>query len=362
MTIVIITLITGIISGSYPALFLSSFNPVTVLKGTLKLSGSNIVFRKGLVVFQFALSIVLIIGTIVVSRQVNYIQTKNLGYSRENLIYIPQEGELGKNYNVFKEEALKMPGIKYISRTEQAPTNITSSTSGIDWEGKDPNSKPTFGDAGVGYDFVKTMDAELIQGRDFSKDFATDSAALILNEEAVKTTGYKDPVGKSFTLWERKATIIGVVKDFHFNSLHVPVNAMVLFLNENDNEGNILIKTQPGQTKEALANLEKLYKQLNPKFPFTYRFADEEYSKLYKSEQMVGKLSNCFAFLGIFISCLGLLGLAMFTAQQRTKEIGIRKVLGATTATLAGLLSKDFLQLVCISCLIAFPVRLVGYE
>ncbi len=312
--------------------------------------------RKGLVVFQFVLSIVLIIGTIVVSRQVSYIQTKNLGYSRENLIYLPQEGELGKNYNVFKQEALKMPGIKYVSRTWQAPSNITSSTSDIDWEGKQPNAKPTFGDAGVGYDFVKTMDAELLQGRDFSRDFATDSIGYVLNEEAVKMTGYKEPIGKPFTLWGRKATIIGVVKSFHFNSLHVPVNAMVMYLSENDKEGTILVKTQSGQTKQALASLEKLYKQLNPSFPFSYQFADEEYSKLYKSEQMAGKLSSCFAFLGIFISCLGLLGLAMFTAQQRIKEIGIRKVLGATTAALAGLLSKDFLQLVGISCLIAFPL------
>ncbi len=255
LAIIMITLITGIISGSYPALFLSSFNPVTVLKGTLKLSGSNIMFRKGLVVFQFVLSIVLIIGTIVVSRQVNYIQTKNLGYSRENLIYIPQEGELGKNYNVFKQEALKMQGIKSISRTEQAPANITSTTLGVDWDGKDPNSKPTFGNAGVGYDFVKTMDLEILEGRDFSRDYAKDSVGLILNEEAVKMTGYKNSVDKFFTLWGRKATIIGVVKDFHFNSLHVPVSAMVMFLNENDNEGTILVKTRPGQAKEALASL-----------------------------------------------------------------------------------------------------------
>jgi ABC-type antimicrobial peptide transport system permease subunit len=356
LTIVMITSITGIISGSYPALFLSSFNPVTVLKGTLKLKGVNTVFRQGLVVFQFVLAIVLIVGTIVVSRQVNYIQTKNLGYSRENLIYIPQEGELGRNYTVFKDEALKMPGIKSVSRTGQEPTNITSSTSGIDWEGKAANSKPTFGNAGVGYDFIKTMDLQLAQGRDFSRDFATDSAGFILNEEAVKMTGYKDPIGKSFTLWGRKGNIIGVVKDFHFNSLHVPVNAMVMYLNEKDERGTILVKTMPGETKAALTGLKTLYKQLNPKFPFTYEFADEEYSKLYMSEQMVGKLSNYFAFLAISISCLGLLGLAMFTAEQRIKEIGIRKVLGATVTDIAGLLSRDFLKLVLIAAFIAFPI------
>lgn len=356
VSIVGLTLMTGCISGSYPALFLSSFKPVLVLKGTLKLSPSSAWFRKGLVVFQFVLSIVLIVGTIVVSKQINYIQTKNLGYDRENLIYIPLEGDLTKQYQLLRQQALNMPGIKFVSRISQTPTQIQNGTMDVEWDGKDPNSKPMFTQAAIGYDFAKTMDIRVLEGRDFSKDFATDSAGYILNEEALKKIGYKDPIGKPLTFWDKKGTIVGVVKDFHFNSLRVPVNALILRLGETDEYGSVLVKTQAGKTKEALASLEKLCKQLNPKFPFTYQFSDEEYAKLYQTEQMTGKLADCFAFLAIFISCLGLLGLAMFTAEQRTKEIGIRKVLGASMTSLFVLLSKEFLFFVAIALLIASPL------
>ena len=354
--ILLLTIITGCISGSYPALFLSSFNPIVVLKGVLKFSPSAAWLRKGLVVFQFVLSIVLIIGTIVVSRQINYIQTTNLGYDRENLIYIALEGDLTKQYLLFKQEALNMPGVKSVSRISQTPTQIENGTGGVEWEGKDPNSKPMFTQAAIGYDFVRTMNVQMISGREFSKAFATDSVAYILNEEAVRKIGFKQPIGQPLTFWGRKGTVVGVMKDFHFNSLHVPVNSLVMRLGETNDYGSILVKTKSGETKQALAGLERLYKKLNPKFPFTYQFSDEEYSKLYKSEMMTGKLADCFAFLAIFISCLGLLGLAMFTAEQRTKEIGVRKVLGASIGSLFMLLSKEFLFFVTLALLIASPI------
>ena len=349
-------LVTGFISGSYPALYLSSFKPVRVLKGSLKFSSGALWFRKGLVVFQFMLSIILIIGTIVVSKQVNYIQTVNLGYDRENLLYIPLEGDLTPKYQLFKNQSLQMLGIKGISRITDNPTQITNGTGGVEWEGKDPTSDIEFAQSAVGYDFIKTMHLQLAQGRDFSKDFATDSAGYILNESALKRIGYKNPVGKPLTFWGKKGTIIGVLKDFHFNSLHAPINPLVLRLGENIEWGNALVRTEPGKTKEALASLEKVCKNLNPKFPFTYKFSDEEYQKLYKSEQVVSQLARYFAFLAIFISCLGLLGLVIFTAEQRTREIGIRKVLGATVPNVVGLLSKDFLKLVLIANLISWPL------
>ena len=362
LSILALLLITGFISGSYPAMYLSSFNPVRVLKGTLKTGKNAMWFRKGLVVFQFMLSIVLIIGTIVVSQQVNYIRSVNLGYNRENLIYIPLEGDLPGKFGVFKTQALDMPGIKDITRMSNNLTQIVNKTGAVKWEGKDPNSGVEFAWSMVGYDFAKGLNAQISEGRDFSKNFATDSVGYILNETAVRITGYKDPIGKPFTFRQKRGTIIGVVKDFHFNSLHEVINPLVLSLDENMKWGMALIRTEPGKTNEALSSLEKICKELNPKLPFTYQFADEEYAKLYKSEQVVGQLANYFAFLAIFISCLGLLGLVMFTAEQRTKELGIRKVLGASPVTLFNLLSKEFLQLVLIALVIASPLAWLAMD
>lgn len=351
-----LTLITGLISGSYPAMFLSSLNPVRVLKGTLRFSTGAAWFRKGLVVFQFALSTILIIGMIVISKQVEYVQSQNLGYDRENLVYIPLEGDLTDKYALFKERALNMPGVKYVTRISQTPTQIENGTGGVEWDGKDPKTLPMFTQASVGYDFIKTMNIKLLAGRDFSKDFGTDSVGYIVNEAALKKIGYKDPVGKPLTFWEKKGTIIGVAKDFHFSSLHQPINPLIIRYGEKETYGSVLVRTDAGKTKQAIANLEKLCKELNPQFPFSYYFCDEEYQKLYKSEQVVTRLANSFAFLAIFISCLGLLGLAMFTAEQRTKEIGIRKVLGASVTSLFTLMSREFIFLVCIALLIASPV------
>jgi len=351
-----LVLITGIISGSYPALFLSSFNAVRVLKGTLKFGSRAVYFRKGLVVFQFVLSMVFIIGTIVVSKQVEYIQTKNLGYNRENLVYISFEGDLSAKYNLFKRQALNIPGVKLVSRITNSSMVIKSGTTGVEWEGKGPGDDADFKDVSVGYDFIKTMGIQMLAGREFSKDFANDSTGYLINEELARRIGYKNVVGGSLTLGEKKGTIIGIVKNFHFNSLHEPVKPLILGFGEGEEWGIALVRIDGTKTKQALMGLQNICKQINPGFPFTYKFSDEEYANLYKSEQMIGWLSNWFAFLAVFISCLGLLGLVMFTAEQRTKEIGIRKVLGASVAGIVQLLSKDLLKLVIVAIVIASPL------
>jgi ABC-type antimicrobial peptide transport system permease subunit len=293
---------------------------------------------------------------IVIYRQVDYLQTKNLGYEKENLVYFPIEGKLSDNYEILKQEIAAIPGIASVSHMTENPTSINFGTGSVKWTGSDSSMFIRFAPVGAGYDFVKTMKLQMSAGRDFSKDFAADSAGYLINETALKIIGYKNPIGQPLTFGDRKGNIIGVIKDFYFQSMHTPIRPLVVYLRNKERFGNVLVRIEAGKTKEVLAQLEKVCKALNPAFPFTYNFTDEEYSSLYKSEETVSSLSDYFAFIAIFISCLGLLGLAMFTAEQRKKEIGIRKVLGATAFGIISLLSKDFLNLVFIACIIAFPV------
>jgi putative ABC transport system permease protein len=372
MVLLALTCVTGLIAGSYPALFLSSLKPVQILKGTLRFTSSATWLRKGLVCFQFTLSILLVIATIVVTRQTNFVQNTNLGYNRDNLIYIQIEGELNPKYTLFKERALKMPGVAMIDRITEAPhamgfivdekdgfSETDTGNDAINWEGKE-NISVGFKPASVGFDFIKIMDLKVAEGRDFSKAFATDSAdAFIVNEEAVKQMGMKDPIGKWVSAWNKKGHIVGILKDYHTNTLREPIKPLIIDVKEYEYFGVIIVRLEPGKTKEALASLETVCKEINPNYPFAFQFLDQEYDKLYRNEQVMTKLTNLFALLGITISCLGLLGLVMFAAEQRTKEIGIRKVLGATVANIVNLLSKDFLILVLISFLIAAP--LAGY-
>jgi len=356
ITITGLTVLTGFIAGSYPAIYLSSFRPIKVLKGTLKFSDHALVLREGLVTFQFVLSIVLIIGTIIIVKQVNYLQTKNLGFDKENLIYIPFQGEMANKFKVFKQEISGMPGIKDVSRTDQPPTRTGAHAYDMQWTGKDPNVKTVVIHLTVGYGFLKIMNLQLIQGRDFSPDFPTDTLGYIINETALKLIGYKEPIGKPLSIFKTNGHIVGVVKDFHFKSLHDPIEPLLINLNERIDWGNALIKTEGGKTKEAIANLEKIWSQMEPKFPFEYYFVDEDYKRLYENEQTISKLSNGFAFLAIFISCLGLMGLTMFTAEQRRKEIGIRKVIGAGSADIVLMLSNDILKIVFLSFIISTPL------
>jgi putative ABC transport system permease protein len=356
MALLLLVIVTGFIAGSYPALFLSAINPVKVLKSSLKFGRGAVFFRKTLVVFQFTLSVILIVGMIIIYQQVNYIQSKNLGYDRENLVYVPIEGDLANKYGVFKQEARKLPGVLSISKMRNSPTVIEHHTGSISWEGKEPNLSVSFADAVVGYDFTQTMKLALKEGRDFSKDYGTDSVSFLLNETAVAKIGYKNPVGRTITWGSHKGVIIGVLQDFHFSSMHQAIDPLIVRLDDNWTWGTILVRIKGDKTRDALTGLKKLCSELNPKFPFAYSFSDEEYARLYRGEQIISKLSNYFAFLAIFISCLGLFGLATFSASQRTKEIGVRKVLGATVSNIVSLLAVNFLKPVFIAILLATPV------
>lgn len=365
--------VTGFASGSYPALFLSSLKPVTILKGNLNFTLHGAWFRKGLVCFQFFLSIALLIVTIVVSRQTHYVQNANLGYDRSDLVYVQIEGELNPRYALFKERALQMPGVMMVDRSTETPhamgfvvdendgfAETTTGDDAINWEGKQENISVGFKPASVGFDFLSTMKLEVAEGRAFSKSFSTDSAdAFMINEEAVRQMGIDDPIGKWVSAWNKKGHIIGVLKDYHTGTLREPIKPLILDVKEYEYFGVIIVRLEPGKTKEGLASLEAVCREVNPNYPFVFQFLDQEYDHLYRNEQVVAKLTNIFAMLGIIISCLGLLGLVMFAGERRTKEIGIRKVMGASVPDIFSLLLKEFLILVILSFLVASP--LTGY-
>ncbi len=346
--------VTGVVAGSYPALYLSSLKPVKVLKSALRFSPSALLFRKGLVVFQFVLSIVLISGTIIIAQQIRYVQTVSLGFNKENLVYMPFQGDLAGKYPAFRDRLAGLPGIAAVSRSSEAPSQINAHAVDLDWTGKNPALKTQVIHNTVGYGFLQMLNIPLVQGRDFSPAFGTDG--YIINESTLKLINYKDPIGKPLSIFGTRKPIIGVVKDFHLQSLHYPIQPLVLLFNDTLNWGFTLVKTKPGLTKEAITSVEKVFKEMEPKFPFRYYFADEQYQKLYNSELTVSRLSDSFSFLAILISCMGLLGLTMFTAEQRRKEIGVRKVIGASVRDIVTMLSKDILKLVVLSAMIATPV------
>ncbi|WP_046368338.1 ABC transporter permease [Flavihumibacter petaseus] len=351
--IVIIGVITGFFAGSYPALYLSGFKPITILKGKLNTPLAELLSRKGLVIFQFALSTILIVAVTVVYQQIMHIRNINLGYNKENIVRFSAEGSILKNEAAFLAAIQETPGVVNAATTFHSIVGRKYSD-GLNWPGKDPEQDVYFEVFNVSQNFIKTMEMQVQTGRGFSPDFGMDSLNIVINEAAVKAMGLKDPIGAVVQFHGSNRQIIGVVKDFHFESMHESIKPAFLTLWKG--EGSVIARISGNNQQETIAAIEQLYKKYNPDFPFTYSFLDEAYQKQYASETRTAVLSRYFAGLAIVISCLGLFGLTAFMAQKRRKEIGIRKVIGASSAELAAMLSKDFLKLVGIAMLIAFPV------
>ena len=348
-----VTVVTGLVSGSYPALYLSGFNPATVLKGRLHSSIGEVFIRKGLVIFQFALSVILIVSVIVVYKQVEFVQNKNLGYDRENIIYFEQEGKILTSKDVVLDEIKKIPGVVNASLSDYK-IGEESWTYGVAWENNEDYNLQ-FMELTVGYDAIEMLGIELKDGRSFSRQFSSDSTAIIFNEAAINAMGLAEAIGKKVRHYTGEKTITGVVKDFHYNSLYNAVGPMLIILNP-DQTRYVTVKIGAGREQETIRNLQNFYKAFNPGYTLDYKFMDEDYQELYAAEVRVGKLSGYFAGLAIIISCLGLLGLAAFTAERRVKEIGVRKILGSSETEICLLLSRHFTLMIIIAIAVALPI------
>jgi putative ABC transport system permease protein len=352
-----ITLLTGLISGSYPALFLASFQPVNTLKGKLKSGTGNAVFRRTLVVVQFSLSAALIIGTAVVSKQMTFIKNRNLGWNKEQVVAIPIRSYSRPYLETLKAELADAPGILNVAVATQKPSFTSWSSSGFDWEGKDPSLKVDVTYMGADDGYVETMGMTMVQGRNFSKELLTDKTeSFLINEELARLMGHENPIGKSFSFWDQKGKIVGVIKNFHFQPLRRQIEPLVIQWAEPEWTNFLFLRIAPENIAKTIVSVQRTWEKILPNIPFSYQFLDEDFARMYRSEERTGTLLKIFTAMAILVACLGLFGLASFAAEQRTKEIGIRKVLGASVPGIVALMCREFLVLIGLANLIAWPI------
>lgn len=362
-----ITVITGLIAGSYPALYLSGFKPAAVLKGKLNSSVGERWARQGLVVFQFTASVILIVAVLVVYKQIDYVQSKNLGYDRDNVIHFeiqvkntgdPAFFEIGGTLDhavaSFLDRVRSLPNVVHAANFDHDVVGHHGGLGGVDWKPGDEDSKKGFSNLEVGFDFIETLGIQMKEGRSYAKDLSGEKKKIMLNEAAIEMMGLKDPVGKTIRVWGEEKQIIGVTKNFHFESLFEEMKPCLIQLEPR--VPRIMVKIKKRSEAETLPQIQKLYQDQNPGLAFDYKFLDDDYQALYASEQRISILSRCFALLAILISCLGLFGLAAFTAERRLKEIGIRKILGSSEMGIVYLLSGDFTKIVLAAIVVAVPV------
>jgi ABC-type antimicrobial peptide transport system permease subunit len=355
--LILATLLTGLISGSYPAFYLSGFSPLATLKGTFKSHGGELFTRKGLVVFQFMASLVLIISVLIINNQLNFALTKPIGYQKDNIVQIDLEGKAYDNIPFFFDEIEKIEGVERVGGLGQSIVREDggSSTYGIDWAGKPADLEVDFIVRDVDENLTQTLNIEMVEGESFNEKLGSPESYVLFNEEAIRIMGLENPVGKKINLWGEDKTILGVMKDFHTASVMQPISPVVFKYSPN-NLALAMVRIHSGSEMKTIENLKRLYTDYNPGYSFNFTFQDQMFNAQYSSEERILSLSKYFAVLAVFISCLGLFGLAAFNNEMRIKEIGVRKVLGSSTYAILELLFLDFLKLVLIAILIASPI------